>query len=91
MSDALAARRLEVAKQLVAVGKGFNRFLYQDEQRPSRAVERTMQQAEQAFADEQYDHAEHLANVVVYMIERDAPIFAADPKKWIAKREELGI
>jgi hypothetical protein len=83
------ARRLEVATQLVDVGRMLNAFLYNGEQRPSRGVDQTMKEAEAAFAGHDYDRAEHLAKVVARMIEREAPRFAANPQRWIETREEL--
>jgi hypothetical protein len=90
MNDVQAARRLEVAKQIVAVQRMYAAsFTYEGEQRPSRGVHRTMVEAERAFADEHYDQAEHLTKVLTLMIKREAPKFAANPKQWIAQREEL--
>lgn len=80
-------RKLEVAKQLVAVGRMFNVFLYEGEQRPSRAIDQAMKEAERAFADEHYDRAERLAKVVTLMIKREAPKFAADPKRYVERQE----
>lgn len=88
MNDARPARRLEVAKQIVAVQRMYAAsFMYEGEQRPSRAVHRTMVEAERAFADEHYDQAEHLTKVVTLMIAREAPKFAANPKQWIDRLE----
>ena len=47
-----------------------------------------MKEAEAAFADDDYDRAEHLARVVAAMVRREAPIFVANPTKWIEKWDE---
>ena len=83
----LEARRLEVAKQIVAAQRQFKLFEYNGEQRPSGAILRAMQQSERAFADEDYDRTEHLAKVVILMAKRDAPKFAADPKRYVERQE----
>jgi hypothetical protein len=87
--ELMEARKLEVAKQLLAVGRMFNAFLYDGEQRPSRAIDQAMKEAERAFADGQYDRSERLAKVVALMIKREAPKFAADPMKYVETRREL--
>jgi hypothetical protein len=45
-----------------------------------------MKEAERAFSDADYDRAEHLAKVVAYLVQREAPKFAANPKAWIDSR-----
>ena len=47
-----------------------------------------MKEAEAAFADDDYDRAEHLARLVAAMVRREAPIFVANPTKWIEKWDE---
>ena len=54
-----------------------------------RAVEQAIKQAEAAFAAEDYDRAEHLAEVVLRMARRDAVKFQADPNAWMAKHHQL--
>lgn len=41
------------------------------------------------LADHLYDQAAYLAEVTARMIAREAPKFAADPKRWVEQREEL--
>ena len=79
-------RRLTVARQIVTAQRGFPLFLFDGEQHPSRAILQTMRQAECAFAADDFDRAEHLAKVVTAMIKREAPKFAADPKKYIERQ-----
>lgn len=85
LDQALKARRVEVAQHLVAVGKSLDVFNHGKRQYLSKAVERTMKDAEQAFANCDYDRAEHLVLVIAAMVKREAPIFAADPDKWVDK------
>jgi hypothetical protein len=47
-----------------------------------------IREAEQAFAADDYDRAEHLAEVVLIMMRRDTVKFQANPKAWIAKMRE---
>jgi len=82
-------RAREVAKQVVVAQRMYAAFLYKDEHRPSRAVHLAMLEAESALYDEHYDRAEHLSKVLVCMMQRELPIFLADPKKWVETREEL--
>jgi hypothetical protein len=91
------SRKLTVARQLVAVGKSLQAFDHGShipsegrKQYLSRTVCETMRRAEKAFSEHDFDRAEHLAEVVAYLVKREAPIFAADPKRWIAKWHELG-
>src|SRR5262245_41786609 len=88
MSDTL--RRLAVARRLMDVGKSLHAFDHGRgcafEGRPqylSKGVSRTMREAECAFAHHDYDRAEHLAKVVAAMVKREAPIFAANPQRWV--------
>jgi hypothetical protein len=83
-------RRLAVARMIVDVGRLYGRaFEFKRELYPSKAVDRAFSEAEFAFSESDYDKAEHLTKVIARMIGRDAPRFAADPKKWIATRKEL--
>jgi hypothetical protein len=85
------SRQQLVARQLVDVGRSLNAFNHGDEQYLSRTVDGAMKEAEAAFVDDDYDRAEHLAQVVAYLVRREAPKFAADPKMWIETRRELRI
>lgn len=86
MTASAPDRRLTVARQIVDAQRGFPLFLYNGEQHPSRAILQTMQQAEHAFAADDFDRAEHLAKVVAAMIKCEAPKFASDPKKYIERQ-----
>lgn len=90
LDQALKDRQLEVAKQTVAVQRLYaSCFQYQDEPHPSRAVHKTMLEVERVFGiDQDFDSAEHLVKVLTNMIQRDAPKFAADPEKWIARHAD---
>jgi hypothetical protein len=90
-------RKIEVARRLVAVGKSLHAFDHGEHvpfegtpQYLSRTVCETMRKAERAFSDDDYDRAEHLAKVVAVLVKREAPIFAANPTRWIEKWQELG-
>jgi hypothetical protein len=84
------ARRLEVARQITAVGRLYRRaFEFKRELYPSRAVDRAFADVERAFSDDDFDKAEHLTKVIACMIKREAPKFAANPKQWIETRREL--
>jgi hypothetical protein len=85
----MTTRQTRVAQQLVDVGRSLSAFGFEGEQHLSRTVDETMKEAEAAFADEDFDRAEHLAMLVAYLVKREAPKFAADPKKWIERRREL--
>lgn len=85
------ARQLAIAHQLVAVGRSLRAFDFEGEQYLSRAVSETMKAAERAFSDDDYDRAEHLAKVVAFLVRREAPKFAANPRAWIETRRELWI
>jgi hypothetical protein len=80
-------KKLAVAYQLVAVGRSLSAFDFKGEQYLSRTVSETMKAAERAFAADDFDQAEHLAKVVAYLVQREAPKFAANPKAWIARQE----
>jgi hypothetical protein len=92
-------RRIEVARQLVAVGRSLRAFNFGGEQYLSQVTSETMQEAECAFSDgvdaerarasAHYDRPEHLARVVAYLVRRKAPKFAANPQQWIETRREL--
>jgi hypothetical protein len=96
------SRRIAVARQIVDVGRALRAFDFEGEQYLSWTVHKTMLEAERAYSralDEDqpaaaaahYDRAEHLAKVVSYLVRREAPKFAANPKAWIEKRRELQI
>jgi hypothetical protein len=85
-----ASRRYIVAGHLVDVGRSLDAFNFGDgQQYLSRAVSEAMKEAERAFSAEDYDRAEHLAKVVAYLVKRETPKFAANPKAWIETRREL--
>jgi hypothetical protein len=97
-----AQRQYTVAGRLVDVGRSLDAFNFEDGQYLSRAVHETMKEAERVFYDAAhcrdqskaaagYDRAEHLAKVVAYLVKREAPKFAANPKLWIETRRELHI
>jgi hypothetical protein len=81
-------RRMAVARRLVEAGKALRVFQIKDRYWPNRATEQAMK-SERAFGREDYDRAEHLADVVLRMVRRDTIKFQADPKKWIDKIREL--
>jgi hypothetical protein len=83
------SRQQVVARQLVDVGRSLWAFNHGDGQYLSRTVDEAMKEAERAFSDDDYDRAEHLAKVVAYLVKREAPKFAANPKAWIETRQEL--
>ncbi len=86
-----AQRRYAVASQLVDVGRSLNAFNSGNEQYLSRAVSEAMKEAERAFVAEDYARAERLVKVITYLVKREAPRFAANPKAWIETRRELRI
>lgn len=55
------------------------------------ATLQAMREAEQAFAGEDYDRAEHLAAVVIAMMRRDTSQYQADPKAWMARMREVYV
>jgi hypothetical protein len=85
----VTTKKTTVADQLLDVGRSLSAFGFEGEQYLSRTVGKTMKEAKAAFADDDYDRAEHLAKVVAYLVKREAPKFAADPRKWIERRREL--
>ena len=52
------------------------------------ATLQAMREAEQAFANDEYDQAEHLSDVVLVMMHRDISQYRADPKAWIVRVRE---
>jgi hypothetical protein len=82
-------RHAEVTRKIEDVGRMFGAFRYRGELHLSRAVVETMKEAETALASGDLDRVEHLLAVVAFMIKREAPRFAADPKKWVEMREGL--
>ena len=85
----VTSRQTIVAHQIAAMRGSLSAFEFEGERHLSRTVDKTMKEAEAAFAADDYDRAEHLAKVVAYLVKREAPKFAADPTKWIARRREL--
>jgi hypothetical protein len=88
------SREVEVGRLLVDVGRALRAFDYEGGQHLSLTVAETMREAEHYFADDDdrdLDRAEYLAKVVAYLVRREAPKFAADPRKWIERQRELGI
>jgi aminoglycoside phosphotransferase (APT) family kinase protein len=92
----LALRQRVVARQLVDVGASLHAFDHGPDipfegrkQYLSRTVDEAMKEAERAFSDEDYDKAEYLAKVVAYLVKREAPKFAANPKAWIEKHHAM--
>lgn len=84
-------KQLAVARQLMDVGRSLHAFNFKDEQYLSRTVHETMPEAERAFADNDYDQAEHLAKVVTYLVKREAAQFAANPQRWIETRALMNL
>jgi hypothetical protein len=85
MTD-MERRRIAVARQLVEAGRSFHAFDFEGEQYPSKVTLETMKEAERAFADDDFDCAEHLARIVAYLVRRETPKFTANQKAWIEKR-----
>jgi len=86
------SREVEVGRLLVDVGRSLHAFDYEGGRYLSLTVAETMREAEYYFADDDdrdYDRAEHLAKVVAYLVRREAPKFATDPRKWIERQREL--
>jgi hypothetical protein len=81
---------LAAARRVVAAQKCFRPFTDYDKGecwvRP--ATLQAMREAEQAFARDDYERAEHLAEVVLAMMRRDTARLNADPKLWIARMRE---
>ena len=95
MTDATMDHRIEVARQLIAVGKSLRAFEYGEDvpfegrrQYLSRSVDQAMKEAEAAFSVDDYDRAGHLVKVVAAMVRRETPIFAANPSRWIERWHE---
>jgi hypothetical protein len=82
-------RRVAVARRVVDVQRSLSAFTYGDDQFPSPTVMKAMRECEAAFSDDDFDRAEHLANVTAFLIAREAPKFATDPEKWIKRVQEL--
>jgi phytoene/squalene synthetase len=80
------SRKLEVAQQIVAIGRSLRAFDFNGQQYLSKPISETMKAAERAFAADDYNQAEHLAKIVAYLVQREAPKFAANPKAWIEAR-----
>jgi hypothetical protein len=81
---------LAVAQRVHAAQKCFRTFSDYDKGEcwVHPATLQAMREAEQAFARDDFDRAEHLAGVVLAMMERDTAKYNADPKAWIAKMRE---
>ena len=60
-----------------------------DEVWVSRPTMKAMKEAERAFSDDEFDLADHLADVIQVMLRRDTIKFKADPKKWIDRQRFL--
>ena len=81
-------RRSVVAGRVVAAQKCFRLFDSDGRCWANPATERAMQEAESAFARDDYDRAEHLAEVVLAMLRRDTEKFNANPKAWVARMQQ---
>jgi hypothetical protein len=81
-------RRLTAAHHVFEAQQTFLVFNDEDQCWVYPATLRAMQQAEAAFADDDFDRAEHLAAVVLCMMRRDTAKFRANPKAWIARMRE---
>lgn len=83
-------RRISAARRVLEAQKCFRVFTnYATGQcwvKP--ATLQAMREAEQAFADDDFDRAEHLSDVVIAMMRRDTARFEADPEAWIAAMRE---
>jgi hypothetical protein len=83
MSD---ERRVAVARRVVEAQKCFCVFNVEDHCWASPATEAAMQQAEAAFACDDYDSAEQLRRVTPHHGEHNSgQMFQANPEAWIAK------
>jgi hypothetical protein len=96
MKDTTAKRRTAVAHQVVAAQRSLGAFAYERRLYSSQTVMDVMRECERAFSiDKDYDRAEHLVKIIAFLIQREAPKFAADPKKWIelwkGRRELQGL
>jgi hypothetical protein len=84
----LSEDKAVVARQLDEAQRSLSAFTYRRRQYPpSRAIERTITDAEHAFSEGNYTHASHLCEVVACMVRREAPRFASDPTRWIARQQ----
>lgn len=79
---------LEVTKALRAIGAQ-SEYLGTDQIGTCPAIDKAMRDCEFAGTDfdcpVDYDRAEVLCKVVVFMIERERPKFKADPKTWLMR------
>jgi hypothetical protein len=96
MKDATAKRRTAVAHQVVAAQRSLGAFAYRHRLYSSKTVMDVMRECERAFSiDKDYDRAEHMVKIIAFLIRREAPKFAADPKRWIelwkGRRELQGL
>jgi hypothetical protein len=78
-------RRLVCARRVFTAQKCFLPFNIKGKCWVKPATLKAMQEAERAFAEDDYDRAEHLAAVVLAMMKRDTVKFTADPKAWMAR------
>jgi hypothetical protein len=78
-----------VARLLFDVGRSLSVFEFEGRRYLSRPIDKAMTEAERAFADEDYDRAEHLAKVIACMVRRETPKFTANPKARIERLQEL--
>jgi hypothetical protein len=83
-------RRYATAKRVFEAQKLFRPFTdyAKDECWVHPATLQAMKQAEAAFANDDYDSADHLAEVVTRMMRRDTIKFQQNPKAWIARMRE---
>ena len=88
MMKTMNERRLTAARRVVEAQKCFRPFNVKDRCCVKPATLQAMREAEQAFAIDDYDRAEHLAAVVLSMLRRDTVKFYANPKAWIANMRE---
>ncbi|MGO9328289.1 MAG: hypothetical protein ACLQJ0_09235 [Steroidobacteraceae bacterium] len=82
-------RQIAVASLIVEAQRSLSAFDFGGGQFLSRTVETAMKETERAFAFDDCDRAEHLARVVLYLVQREAPKFLANPAAWIQTRREL--
>jgi hypothetical protein len=87
--EAVQRRAISIARKIVAVQRSLSAFDYGDDQYLSKSVNQAIHECERAFADKDYALAEHPTKVIVYLVKREAPKFAADKKKKIARWKEL--
>ena len=89
-------RRIAVGREVFAVQRSLHAFDYRKRCYLSKTVEDVMRECERAYAlDNDYARAEHLVKIIAYLVRREAPKFAANPKRWIAvwreRREQQGL